>query len=119
MPTPTIFLDNIESHPRFRDTLGWWSGPWFPKVPYYRPATMTLFWAERHAFGPQGRPAFQWTHRLLHLGFLSLLLAFFGSCGGLEARHAGRDAFRGRGQRPFFAARWRRRFQLLGKTSAM
>ncbi len=71
------FMDNVEANPRFSDTLKWWSGPWFPKVPYYRPLTMTLFWGERHLFGAQGRPAFQWTHRLAHLGFLTLLLVFF------------------------------------------
>jgi len=71
------FIDNVQANPRFADTFKWWSGPWYPKVPYYRPLTMTLFWAENHAYGPHGRVAFQWTHRLLHLLFLTLLMVFF------------------------------------------
>lgn len=36
----------------WRDTLGWWTGPWIePGMPYYRPLTSMLFWAEYKLFG--------------------------------------------------------------------
>lgn len=36
----------------WRDALGWWSGPWIERtMPYYRPLTSFLFWAEYHLWG--------------------------------------------------------------------
>src|SRR5262249_45043011 len=37
----------------FRDTLSWWTGTWVGQVPFYRPLTSYLFWAEWKAFGDE------------------------------------------------------------------
>jgi len=48
-----VIHDGLVSHPRFSDTLSWWTGPWVagPGVPFYRPVPSTLFWLEWRAFG--------------------------------------------------------------------
>jgi hypothetical protein len=36
----------------WHDALGWWTGPWIEtSMPYYRPLTSMMFWAEYHLFG--------------------------------------------------------------------
>lgn len=36
----------------WRDALGWWTGPWIEEsMPYYRPLTSLLFWAEYSLWG--------------------------------------------------------------------
>ncbi len=36
----------------WRDALGWWAGPWIEEsMPYYRPLTSMLFWAEYRLWG--------------------------------------------------------------------
>jgi hypothetical protein len=36
--------------PRFRDTWQWWVGTWAGQVPFYRPLTSMVFWAEWQTF---------------------------------------------------------------------
>jgi hypothetical protein len=46
-----LIHDGLLQAPRFGDTFRWWTGPWVGEVPFYRPLTSYVFWAEWRAFG--------------------------------------------------------------------
>jgi hypothetical protein len=47
-----LIHDGLLRAAHFGDTLRWWSGPWVGQVPFYRPLTSYLFWAEWRLTGP-------------------------------------------------------------------
>ena len=45
--------EGLVKAPRFRDTWRWWVGTWVGQVPFYRPLTSMVFWAEWRLFRDQ------------------------------------------------------------------
>ncbi len=50
-PDTALILNGLHEAPEFRDTLGWWTGPWCAKIPFWRPIPSMVFWTELQAFG--------------------------------------------------------------------
>ncbi|MBW2671805.1 MAG: hypothetical protein JRD89_00135 [Deltaproteobacteria bacterium] len=66
----------LVEHPRFRDTLQWWTGTWVGQVPFWRPLTSLLFWLEWKLFGWEFQDAWMLVHGLLHLATCAALFVF-------------------------------------------
>jgi hypothetical protein len=47
----TLIHEGLVQAPHIPDPLRWWVGPWVGQVPFYRPLTSYLFWAQWKLFG--------------------------------------------------------------------
>lgn len=77
-----LLADAVVSHPHLGQTWDWWTGPWYREVPYFRPISMMVFWAQYHAFGDKNLLAFQIMHWIYHGLVLVLLFGFFSQIAG-------------------------------------
>ncbi len=50
-----LIIDGLKSVRSWGGTLAWWIGTWAGQVPFYRPLTSYVFWAEWHMFGEDER----------------------------------------------------------------
>jgi len=66
----------LVTHPRFRDTLDWWTGTWVGQVPFWRPLTSLLFWLEWKAFGWENQDAWMLVHLLAFIGSITAFFCF-------------------------------------------
>lgn len=46
-----LIHNGLLAAPRFQDTFRWWVGTWAGQVPFYRPLSSMVFWAEWKLFG--------------------------------------------------------------------
>jgi len=74
--------NEIQTVPSIDGASKWWMGSWLPKVRYFRPLTITLFWIESKVWGLDGRVEFTWIHRISIAIFLGILFGFFRSLVG-------------------------------------
>ncbi|MGE4406385.1 hypothetical protein [Pseudomonas sp.] len=71
-----LIYQGLREAPRFRDTFKWWTGTWVGNVPFWRPLTSLLFWAEWRAFGWGNQDAWMLVLGLSHVLACAALFLF-------------------------------------------
>ena len=97
-----VIKQGLDKAPRPADTLSWWTGTWVGQVPFWRPLTSYLFWAQWKLFGWYNQDAWQLVQVISHVLACAAAFVFMEALTGKPAMGVLASALFNVGLRPYW-----------------